>query len=55
MTERISQMSKPKSPKNYEILDLDQLKELNEANDPYRSKKDKYKVDTIIKSNNLQI
>jgi hypothetical protein len=55
MTERISQMSKPKEPKDYEILDLDQLRELNEANDPYRSKKDKFKVDTIIKSNNIQI
>ena len=47
-------MSNP-TKKDYEILDIEQLRELNEANDPYRSKKDKFKVDAIIKSNNIQI
>jgi hypothetical protein len=34
---------------------MQQLRELNEANDNYRSKKDKFKIDSIIKKNNIQI
>lgn len=48
-------MSKLAVKKDFEILDMDKLREQNEANDPYRSKKDKFKVDSIIKSNNIQI
>jgi len=41
--------------KDVDCLDVDQLRELNEQNDNYRSKKDRYKIDTIIKKNNIQI